>query len=531
MSSVNEGVSRRQLLRRGVGLGGVLAGSGTLSGVLAACGGTTPKPSNAQIGPGGLLKAAVSAQPDTLDPAKSPLSSAFEVFTNINSGLVGMDTAGNIVPRVATKWSSPDDRTLVFDLREDVRFHNGDPVAAKDVKYSFDRILAKKTASPWAANLSSIRDTEVVSPTRVALHLREPYAPLLTILARNAQILSQRAIEEGDPARKPVGCGPFRFVEWVDGDHITIRRNPSYFQRGVPHLDEVRIRFMAASPSAVQAIRSRELNYIEGVPPNLVASVRKDPAFTFATSANSGLPHMLAFNLGKAPVDDRRVRQAIAWTVDRKAISKVAYFNDGQPGSEEVGRASKWYTANDPYLKGPDVARAKQLLQQAGVTTPLPIEFMVTSAQPEFVRTGEIVRDQLKQIGIDLKVSVLEPSIWLNRLLKKDYVMTMIFNETVSDPDQMYSLMVLSDAGLNVFGYKNAACDAAIKAARGEGDEARRKAMYARVRQFVFDDVPYFNVHYATPTYLANNDVLGVTARPTLELAFETMGFAKPAST
>jgi peptide/nickel transport system substrate-binding protein len=521
-----DGLSRRELMRRGAGLGGAVAASGSLSALLAACGGTTSKVKNAQITAGGVLKAAVSAQPDTLDPAKSPLSSAFEVFTNINSGLVGMDTKGNIVPRIAAKWASPDDRTVVFDLRNDVRFHNGDPVRAKDVKYSFDRILDKKTASPWAANLSSISGTEVLNPTRVAVHLKEPYAPLLTILARNGQILSQRAVEDGDPARKPVGCGPFAFVEWVNNDHITLRRNPSYFLKGLPHLDGVRIRFMAASPSAVQTVQSHELNYIDGVPPNLVASVRKNPAFNFITSANSGLPHMLAFNLDKPPVNNKLVRQAIAWAIDRKAIQKVAYFNAGQPGSEEVGRASKWYSNNDPYQEGPDLAKAKQLMQQAGVRTPLTIEFMVTSAQPDFVRTAEIVRDQLKPIGIDLKVAVLEPSIWLNRLLKKNFVMTMIFNETVSDPDQMYSLMVLSGANINVFNYKSPAADSLITAARSAGSESRRKQLYARLRQIVFTDLPFIYVHYATPTYLADANVVGATARPTLELAFETIGFA-----
>lgn len=524
------GMSRRELLRRGAGLAAGVASSGALSSMLVACGGDggSSAAESSAIANGGVLKAAVSAQPDTLDPAKSPLSSAFEVFTNINSGLVGMDTAGNFVPAVATSWHAQDDRTWVFDLRDDVRFHNGDRVTAEDVKFSLERILDKKTASPWAANLSSIKDVEVMAANRVALHLHAPYAPLLTILSRNAQILSRRAVESGDAGRRPIGCGPFEFVEWVQGDHITLRRNQAYFRKGLPHLDEVRIRFMPANPSAVQAVRARELNYINGIPGNLVATVRDDDAFNFITSDNSGLPHMLAFNVNQPPVDDKLVRQAIAWAVDRDAIEKVGYFNSGQPGSQEVGRGSKWYTDNDPYTDGPDIEKAKQVLQQAGVETPLRIEFMLTSAQPDFVRVGEIVRDQVKQIGIDIRLAVLEPSIWLNRLLKKDYVMTMIFNETVSDPDQMYSLMLLSDAAINVFGYKNAACDSAIKAARAEMDEARRKDLYAQVREFIFDDVPVFNVHYDTPAYLTNANVLGATARPTLELAFETIGFAKP---
>lgn len=521
------GLSRRELLRNGAGVAGIVVGAGPLAGFLAACGDTSTTNGATEIGRGGRLMAAVSQQPDTLDPAKSGFSSSFEVFTNINDGLVAMDTKGNFVPRIATRWTQPDPRTWVFDLRDDVAFHNGDPVAAKDVKYSLDRILDKRIASPWAANLSAIDEVEVKSPTRVVLHLSQPYAPLLTILSRNAQIVSRRAIEDGDPARRPVGAGPFELTEWVQGDHITLRRNARYYRRDAPFLDEVRIRFMGASPSAIQAVSSRELNYLNAVPANLRTRVESDQTLRMTTSPSSGLPHFLGFNVDRAPLDDKRVRQAIAWAIDRDAIQKVAYFDAGEAGNVEVGSGSKWFTDSNPFKAGPDVAKARALMAQAGVTTPVRVECIITSALPTFVRAAEVMRDQLRPIGIDLTVNPLEPSIWLNRVLKGDFQASTFFNETVSDPDQMYSLMVLSDAELNLFNYKSAAADRLITKARAERDEGRRKELYAQVRELVLGDAPYINFHYDTFAVVTSADVLGATTRPTLELAFETIGFAK----
>lgn len=522
------GMSRRQILQRGAGLTGAVVGAGGLSGFLAACGASSSSSSGTGvIAPGGTLKAALTSEPDTLDPAKSPLSSAFELFTNINGSLVQMDQKGKIVPYVSTKWSQPDDLTYVFDLRSDVTFHNGEKVTATDVKYSIDRILDPKTASPWAANLSSVKEVEVNSPTRVTMHLSAPYAPLLTILARNAQIVSRRAIESGDPARKPVGCGPFEFVEWVQGDHVLLRKNKAFFENGLPHLDEVRVSWTPTDPSSVEALRSGELNYLSAIPTNLISTVQTESAFNYTTSDKAGKPYMLAFNVEKEPINNQALRQAIAWAIDRNALNKVAFFGAGEVGSEEVGTGNVFYGA-DPYSKGPDLNLAKQLLAKSGLKTPIKLEYIATSEIPEFGKVGEVIRDQLKPIGIEVDVQVLEGSVWLKRILAGEYELSGIFNETVSDPDQMYSLMILTGAELNIFKYSNKECDAAIRAAREESKVPKRKALYENVRQFVYDEVPIFYIHYQNPAYLANNDVIGVTARPTLELAWDEVGFEKP---
>lgn len=522
-----QGMSRRQILQRGAGMTGALVSMGGLSGFLAACGSSGSSTSGSgSIAPGGVLKAALTAEPDTLDPAKSGYSVSYELFSNINSGLVEMSPEGEIVPAVAKSWKEVDDRTYTFDLREGVTFHNGDKLTADDVKYSIDRILDPATASPWAANLSSIEGVEVDSPTKVTLHLSAPYAPLLTILSRNTQILSKRAIETGNPDRKPVGCGPFEFVEWSAGDHILLRKNKSYFQSGRPHLDQVRVSWTPTDPSAVEAVRAGELNYLSTIATNLISSVETDPAFNFTTSDKAGKPWMLGFNVKDPVVNNKALRQAIAWALDREAVNKVSFFGAGEVGSEEVGKGSAYYGA-DPYSKGPDLDLAKKLIADSGLPTPIKLEYIATSEVKEFGSMGEVMRDQLKSIGIDLEVQVLEGSVWLNKVLAKDYQITGCFNETVSDPDQMYSLMALTGAELNIFNYSNKQCDAAIEAAREESNVPKRKALYENVREFIYDEVPFIYMYYQNPTLLASNNVIGVTAPPTLELAWDKIGFEK----
>jgi peptide/nickel transport system substrate-binding protein len=358
----DDGISRRQLFGRGAGIAGVAIGTGLLADLLAACGtgtgtgtGTGSGAAAGAIAPGGLLKVAIREEPDTLDPAKSPLSSAFEVFANLNASLVGIEPSGELVPVAAEKWSNPDPRTWVFDLRKSATFNNGDPLTPEDVKFTIERVLAKDTASPWAGNIEAVEKVTTEGDQRVVLHLKQPSSPILAGLTR-ISIQSQKAVETGDPARKPVGLGPFQFVEWVQGDHLTISRNPHWWGKGEPHLNEVTFRFMPTSPSVVTAVESGELDYTSSVPPNLVATVSQESQFNFTTSTTSGYPTMIGFNQKSAPLDNELFRQAIAWAIDRDEVHKVAYFAAGSPGSEEVGTGSPWYSDNDPYLQGPQLS-------------------------------------------------------------------------------------------------------------------------------------------------------------------------------
>ena len=186
----------------------------------------------AEAANGGTLRAALTGEPDVLDPATSTIYTGAQVYEGIFSKLIDMDAQGRFVPDLATRWTQVDATTWAFDLVGNATFQNGETFTSADVKYTFDRILDPKTASAYAGLYAQIASVEATSPTVVIFHLKSPFGPFLTNLATNGEIVNRKAIESGDPARKPVGTGPFQFVEWVQGDHITLKKQPDLLQGG-----------------------------------------------------------------------------------------------------------------------------------------------------------------------------------------------------------------------------------------------------------------------------------------------------------
>lgn len=520
-------ISRRTLLTRGGALAGTLVSSSALAGLLSACGadGTGARTDGAarSLTRIARLSAAITGEPDLLDPQKSSLYAASQVYDHVFSKLLTMDARGGFVPRLATRWRLEDERTWVFDLRDDVTFHNGERFTADDVRYTFERLLAKSTASSYAQNFATLDEVEVLAPDRVAFHLSEPFAPFLTVLANNGQIVKRKAIEQRGSGRRPVGTGPFVFVEWARGDHIRLRRNPDYFERRVPYADELTFRIQPSSPQRVEAVRAGELDWIDAVPPESLVSVRDDPALRLVTANTGGLPQFLMFNTTRPPLDNTALRQAIAWTIDREQIRKVAFLGAGETGSEEVPTGSPWYDGRDPYRRGPDLERARELMRRSGLRD-VRITFSAWTAAPYPAKVGEVMREQLKQIGVELEVRRVEISVWLEELFAKKYELTIGFNERTIDPDNFYSLILRSGSAQNVTGYENREFDRLIDRARAEQDEARRRELYAQARQRVFADVPVLFVHYDTMHYLMRSEIGGSEVRPNLELGLQYVG-------
>lgn len=522
-------LSRRDLLRRGG-----LLGLATVGGpaVLASCSSVdTPSDSTssgtaaATPTAGGDLRAALTGEPDSLDPATSSVYTGAQVYDGVFSKLVDIDASGELVGDLATSWKADDEKTWTFQLVDNATFHNGEKFTADDVRYTFERILDPKTASAYAGLYSQVESVEATSPTSVVFHLKTPYGPFLTNLANNGEIVNKKAVEGGDPLRKPVGTGPFEFVEWVQGDHITLKKFAGYHHSGQPYLDSVTFRFLLVDQGRIDALSAGELDWVDAVPLQQVATLAKDQRFTYTTSPVAGIPDYLAMNTRVAPFDKVEVRQAVAWAVDRAAIRDLAYLGTGEVGVEEVPTGSPWYDGVDPYSGGADVAKAKALLAQAGYPNGLKIEYLGLPQYPELLKTGQVVRDQLKAIGIDMSIKQVDVSVWFDAFSKGDYQITSAYQERTLDPDNFYSLVIRSGAPLNTTGYENADVDAMIDQAAATTDEAARKKLYAQIRVTVRDEAPIAFVHYETLNYLMTRKVVGSKVTPTLELNMGQIGF------
>ncbi|MEO7745923.1 MAG: ABC transporter substrate-binding protein, partial [Actinomycetota bacterium] len=254
-------------------------------------------------------------------------------------------------------------------------------------------------------------------------------------------------------------------------------------------------------------------------------TLKKDPRFTFVSSPVAGIPDFLALNTAKAPFDKPEVRQAVAWALDRAAIRDLAYFGSGEIGVEEVPSGSTWYDGEDPYASGPDVAKAKALLAEAGFPDGLTVEYLGLPQYPELLKTGQVVRDQLKAIGIDMTIKQVDVSVWFDAFSKGEYQITSAYQERTLDPDNFYSLVIRSGGPINTTGYANPKVDAMIDQAAATVDEAARKKLYAQIRTIVRDEAPIAFVHYETLNYLMTKKVTGSEVTPTLELNMGRVGF------
>lgn len=526
-------INRRDLIRRAGLLGLVMAGSPAF---LAACstdtGGTAASASAtgaataaATPAKGGTLKAALTGEPDSLDPAVSSVYTGAQVYDNIFSKLLTMDPSGKFVPRLATAWTPTDATTWTFDLVDNAYFHNGEKFTSADVKYTFERILDPKTASAYAALYTAISSVETPTPTQVVFKLKTPYGPFLTNLANNGEIVNQKAIEAADPARKPVGTGPFEFVEWVQGDHITLKRFDKYFEAGLPYVDQIDFKFLLVDQSRIDALASGEINWADAIPLQQIATLKNDPRFTYVTSPVAGIPDFLALNTKKAPFDKPEVRQAVAWALDRTAIRDLAYLGSGEVGVEEVPSGSAWYDGKDPYSTAPDANKGKALLAKAGYPNGLSVEYLGLPQYPELLKTGQVVKEQLKAIGIDMTIKQVDVSVWFDAFSKGDYQITSAYQERTIDPDNFYALVIKTGGSINTTGYSNPEVDKLIDQAAASTDDAARKALYTQIRQIVREEAPLIFVHYETINYLMQKKVVGSTVTPTLELNLKDVGF------
>jgi peptide/nickel transport system substrate-binding protein len=526
-SFLNGHLTRRQFLGRAAALGvGAAAAGGLLGSVLAACGGssTAPTPAaSASAVMGGILKAALTGEPDSLDPQKSQIYTGAQVYDNIFSKLIDIDENQEFYGVLATKWEQTDEKTWVFDLVDNATFQNGEAFTADDVVYSFKRIADPKTASGYASLFSAVSSVEAVSPTQAVFHLQTSFAPFLTNMANNGQIVNKKAIEASGSERKPVGTGPFKIGEWVQGSHVTLERYDGYFKQGRPYLDGIDFRFLLVDQGRIDALRSGELDWVDAVPLQQLSSLKTDPDITLVQSALAGIPDFLAMNTKKAPFDNVAVRQAVALGIDREQIRAAAYFGAGENGLLEVPTGSEWYNAADNPYPTRDVEAARAKLAEAGFADGLTIKYMGLPQYPELLKTGQVVRDQLKEIGITMDIEQVDVSVWFDRFVKGDYQITSAYQERTIDPDNFYSLVLLTGAPINTTFYSNTEVDALIGQAAIETDMAKRKELYSQVRKTALGEAPLVFVHFETLNYAMRKAITGSTINPTLELRMENV--------
>lgn len=450
-------------------LGGLLAGLMILTG---ATGAAAQNRTNLNFG--------MVLEPPHLDPTAGAAAAIREVtYGNVFEGLTRMDGVGAIRPSLAESWTiSPDGLTYTFKLRPNVTFHDGKPMTAADVVFSFDRAVAADSVNAQKALFEPIAKTEAPDPATVVITLKRPTGNLPFNLAWGDMGIVGRDSAVNNKTN-PVGTGPFRFVRWVKGDKVELARFDGYWGKK-PALATATFRFIADPAAATAAMMAGDLDAFGNFPaPESIPAFKADPRFKVVIGTTEG-ETLISTNNAKKPFDDIRVRRAMAHAIDRKAVIDGAMFGLGTPIGTHFAPHHPAYvdlTGQYPF----DVAKAKALLAEAG----LPNGFRATLKLPPPTyarRGGEIIAQQLKAIGIEVELVPVEWAQWLEQVFRnKDYDLTIISHTEPLDVE-IYA------RDNYYFNFKSDALKAAMTELNATLDEEKRYEQYRKIQKILTDD-------------------------------------------
>src|SRR5262245_14251595 len=372
-----------------------------LAAVVQGCGGDSGS-SNGPSGPpqsGGSIAIANDSEANSLDPSIDDTYAATIIEAQIYDPLIFQE-GDKFKPALAESWDHPSPLKYVLHLRPNVEFQDGTPFDANAVKWNLDQERAADGGSSWQQDLAAIKDIKVVDPSTVELDLSEPFSPLLDVLAnRPGYMRSPTAVRKfGDKfASNPVGTGPFKFGEWVKNDHLTLEKNPNYWQKDLPYLDSVTFKPITDPTAKIAALISGQVDMVDYVPPELISKTEGESGLV--TEQKPSPPNIVVYmplNTTTAPFNDEKVRQAVQVAIDRDSIVKSVVFGAGEPARSQLSPSSWALTAGVPEIPF-DADRAKQLLGGKQYT----VEMQVP---PTYPQVAQIVAANLKDVGINTKL-------------------------------------------------------------------------------------------------------------------------------
>jgi peptide/nickel transport system substrate-binding protein len=433
------------------------------------------------------LRIGLAEDPDALDPTLARTFVGRIVFAGLCDKLFDIDEKLAIVPQLATgyEWSA-DSKALTIKLRDGVTFHDGEKFDAEAVKFNIERHKTMK-GSNRSGELRPVSSVDVVDPHTVRLNLAAPFSPLLAALAdRAGMMVSPKAAqaEGANFAAKPVCSGPFRFVERVAQDRIVLERYPQYWNKDAVHFDKIVYTPVPDATVRLANLRSGQFDFIERVAPSDMEGLKKDAKLKVARITEIGYQG-ITNNVGKSeraqqnPLGkDARVREAFELALDRPGIVQVVMDNEATVGNQWVAPNNPYYAKNVPVPKR-DVARAKALLKEAGVTNP---SFtLVTPTTSDAQRIALVVQAMAREAGFDVKIQSTEFATSLNMADKGDFEAYVLAWSGRADPDgNLYSFDACKQP-LNYAGYCVPEIDELLNKSRTARDPAERKKAYEQI--------------------------------------------------
>lgn len=461
--------------------------------------------------PTGTVVAAVSADPGHLNPAITTGSPTHAVADSLFNGLLSLDEKGEPRPDLAVRWMlSEDGLRARFELAKDAKWHDGQPVTADDVKFTFENVLLKHHARTRASLGPVIEAIDAVDPATVEFRFKRPHPALVQQLdVTEAPILPRHVYGAGEIERnpanlKPVGSGPFRFESYAKDDRVVLVKNPAYFKQDLPRIDRLVFRVIPDATTQAQALAAGEVDFVGRVAPSEIARLQRSGRATLSDvrfgPGGGNCIMTLGFNLDRPALQAREVREAFAAALDRRQFVERILLDHGRVADAPISSGIAWAHAAGSFPASlHDPARARALLDGAGLKPDAEgVRLTVELVQfASFGRYADLLRDQLGAVGIRVRPRLVDPAAMVDAVFRqRNFDLTLVSYCNGSDPEiGVRRMYVSSNIGnipfSNAAAYRNKEVDELFAAAGGTVTRERRAEAYRAMQRIVVRDLPY----------------------------------------
>lgn len=461
----------------------------------------------------------IDSSPTNLDPRIGIDASSERIDGLMFDSLLSRGANLNVEPGLAERWDVPDPKTYIFHLRKGVSFSDGRPLAARDVKWSFDSLLEGKVPSTKSAAYRFVDHIDAPDDSTVVFHLKEPWAAMLWNVAGGGGMGIVPYGTGTEASQHPVGSGPFRFVSAELDRDVVLERNENYWG---PKAKLDRIRFAVIPDTTTRALELRKGSAdieINSLPPDMVLALQREARLQMLRGPGTVFAYM-GFNLRDPILKDVRVRQAIAYALHRESFVHFVWGDFARLASSILPPESWAYDPNvKQYLYDPE--KARRLLDEGGYKANNGIRFhltMKTSTEESSRTMAAVFQQQLREVGIALDIRSFEPATFLSDVSHGEFqVYSLRWIGGNEDPDifdYVFSTARIIPKGANRQYYSNPRVDALIAKAGTELDKNARKRDYAELQGILSEDLPYVDLWYLDNVMVASKRVRGLELNP-----------------
>jgi len=482
---------------------------------------------------GGVLRmshfdspASMSLHEESTAAANRPMMGVFNNLVMFKQD-VAQNSMQSIVPDLATSWSWSEEGTeLTFPLRQGVKWHDGKPFTAKDVKCTWDLLTGKSNEklrlNPRKSWYRNLEEVSVNGDHEVTFHLKRPQPSFIALLASGWSPVYPCHVSARDMRTNPIGTGPFKFVGFKPNESITVTRNPDYWKKGQPYLDGIEYTIIPSVSTRILGFIAGKFDTITGVTVPLLKDVKSQAPDAICEVAPTNVPRTLLVNPAAPPFDNADLRRAMALTLDRKAFIDITTLGLGDIGGAMLpGPEGVWGMPPDMLktLPGydPDVAKnraeARKIMEKLGYGPNKRLAVKVSVRNIAAARDPAVILiDQLKEIYIDGELETIDTTQWYPKVMRKDFSVGLVVSENgLDDPDQQFYENYVCSADRNYSGYCNPLLDELIDRQSMESDREKRRRLVWEIEKHLVEDSVRPVIFYARQATCWQPRVKGLT--------------------